>query len=66
MDEAEEILFNDVLSYLKEIRDTIKFVTNKSAKDLKFLNAEECAKILHKNTKHMRKLMRSERISVCT
>ena len=59
MEESEEILFNDVLSCLKEIRDNIKFFTNKSAKELRFLNAEECAKILHKNKEDMRKIMRS-------
>ena len=66
MEEAEEILFNDVITCLKEIRDSLKIVTNQSAKDLKFLNAEECAKILHKNKEDMRELMRSKRISCCS
>lgn len=60
MDEAERLLFVDLLSYLKEIRDSIKSITNESAKDLNFLSAQDVADILHKNTGNVRELMRSK------
>ena len=59
MEESERLLFVDLLSYLKEIRDSIKSITNESAKDLKFLSAR-LANILHKNTGNVRELMRSK------
>lgn len=63
MDKTESSMFVDLLTYLKEIRDSIKSVANQSAKNLKFLNAEETASILHKNPADMRNLMRSTRFS---
>ena len=60
MDEAERVLFVDLLSYLKEIRDSIKSITNESSKDLKFLLAQDVADILHKNVQDVRELMRNK------
>lgn len=67
MDEAERLLFTDLLSSLDELKSFLKCnIKGESAKDLKFLYTKDLAIILHKNANDVRKLMRSKRFSCCS
>ena len=64
MDEAERLLFTDLLSSLDELKLFLKCnIKEESAKDLKFLYTKDLAIILHKNSNDVRKLMKSKRLS---
>lgn len=59
MDEAEKLLFQNLLDSLKEIKDFLKCRKKESIEDLNFLKVPVVAKKLGKNEGDTRELMRS-------
>lgn len=59
MDEAETLLFQDLLGCLHEIKDFIKCRKKESIEDLNFLKVTVVARKLGKNEGDTRELMRS-------
>lgn len=59
MDEAEKLLFQNLLDSLQEIKDFLKCRKKESIEDLNFLKVPAVAKKLGKSQNDTRELMRS-------